>query len=126
MASGTVEGKSTIVIARPRFIRFLLEGGRTSTPFTQQERNDFALALVHEVVHLQNPNRGDPARLEDRLVEELRAWRETDLNFARQLRELNQPMNYRLIEADDALRACGDTLPCEPLRQILLPSETRR
>ncbi len=126
MASGTVEGKSTIVIARPRFIGFLLEGGRTSAPFTLQERNDFALALVHEVVHLQNPNRGDPARLGDRMAEELRAWRETDLNFARQLRELNQPMNYRVIEADDALRACGDKLPCEPLRQMLLPTEIRK
>lgn len=115
-----------IVIARPRFIGFLLEGGRTSAPFTPQERNDFALALVHEVIHLQNPNRGDPAKLEDRMVEELRAWRETDLNFARQLRRLNQPMNYRLMQADDALLACGDKLPCGSLRQILLPSEIGR
>ena len=46
--------------------------------------------------------------------------------IARPLRERNQPMNYRLLEADDALRACEDKLPCEPLKRILLPTEMRR
>src|SRR5712691_4405750 len=43
MASGIVEGKPMIVIAGPRFLDFLLEGGRT--PFTQRKKNDFALGL---------------------------------------------------------------------------------
>lgn len=127
MAAGRVEGnKAVIVIARPRFVGFLVEGGRTSAPFTQQQRNDFALGLVHEAVHLQNPDPGDPASLEGRLREELRAWREVNSNVVRQFRKLNQPVNPRLIEADDALRSCQDRLPCEPLREMLLPGERRR
>lgn len=126
MAAGIAEGKPVIVIARPRFLGFLIEGGRMSAPFTQQQRNDFALGLVHEAVHLQNPDPGDPASLDSRLHEEFRAWREVSVNVVRPLRTLNQPMNYRLVQADDALRSCEDKLPCEPLTEILLPGERRR
>jgi len=38
MASGIVEGKPMIVIAGPRFLDFLTEGGRTSPPFPQRQR----------------------------------------------------------------------------------------
>src|SRR5712691_5938901 len=126
MASGIVEGNPMIVISQPSFLDFLLDGGRKSVPFTQQQKNDFAIGLVHEVVHLQNPNRGNPARIEDRLPEELRTWREVDLNVVRQFRKINQPMNRRLIEADDILRSCGDQARCEPLVKILLPGERMR
>jgi hypothetical protein len=126
MASGRVDGRRVIVIARPRFVRFLVEGGRVSAPFSQQQRNDFMLGLVHETVHLQRSNPSNPADLEDRLNEELRAWREVDVNVVRQLRELNQPMNERFIEADDAIRSCGNEERCQPLREILLPSERGR
>jgi hypothetical protein len=44
----------------------------------------------------------------------------------RHLRRLNQPMNLRLIEADDALRLCGDEPECESLRKILFPTERTR
>jgi hypothetical protein len=126
MASGIVEGKPMIVIAGPRFLDFLIEGGRTSPPFTQRQRNDFALGLVHETVHLEKENTANPANFQERLAEELRAWRKVDLNAVRQLRQLNQPMNPRLIEADDALRSCGDEAECESLREILFPTETTR
>ena len=126
MASGIVEGKPMIVIAGPRFLDFLLEGGRTSPPFTQRQRNDFALGLVHETVHLEKDNTANPANFQERLVEELRAWRKVDLNVVRQLRRLNQPMNPRLIEADDALRSCSDEAECEALREILFPTERTR
>ena len=126
MASGIVEGKPMIVINGPRFLDFLLEGERTSPPFTQRERNDFAIGLVHETVHLEKDNTANPANLQERLTEELRAWRKVDLNVVRQLRQLNQPMNPRLIDADDALRSCGDEAECEPLRTILSPTEEPR
>ncbi len=126
MASGIVEGKPMIVIAGPRFLDFLLEGGRTSPPFTQRQRNDFALGLVHETVHLEKDNTANPANFQERLAEELRAWRKVDLNVVRQLRRLNQPMNRRLIEADDALRSCSDEAECESLREILFPTERTR
>jgi hypothetical protein len=126
MASGQVDGKSLIVIAQPRFSIFLVEGGHLVAPFSRQQVNDFMLGLVHETVHLQHPNRGDPASLGDRLREEVRAWREVDVNVVRQLRQLNQPMNRRFTEADDALRSCGDREPCRPLIEILLPTEQSR
>ncbi len=126
MASGIVEGKPMIVIAGPRFLDFLEEGGRTSPPFTLRQRNDFALGLVHETVHLEKENTANPANFQERLAEELRAWRKVDLNVVRQLRRLNQPMNPRLIEADDALRLCGDEAECESLRKILFPTERTR
>ena len=126
MASGIVEGKSMIVIAGPRFLDFLLEGGRTSPPFTQRQRNDFAVGLVHETIHLEKDNTANPANFQERLAEEVRAWRKVDLNVVRQLRQLNQPMNPRLIEVDDALRSCGDEAECGPLRQILSPTERPR
>jgi hypothetical protein len=126
MASGRPEGKPVIVIARPRFLDLLAEGGGTSAPFNQQQGNDFALGLVHEVVHLQNANPVNAANLEDRLQEELRTWREVDVNVVRQFRRLNQPMNAVFIEADDALRSCRDRLPCKALRTMLLPGEKRR
>ena len=126
MASGIVEGKPMIVIAGPRFLDFLMEGGRTSPPFTQRQRNDFALGLVHETVHLEKDNTANPASLHERLAEELRAWRKVDLNVVRELQRLNQPMNPRLIEADDALRSCGDKAECESLREILFQTERTR
>jgi hypothetical protein len=126
MASGIVEGKLMIVIAGPRFLDFLLEGGRTSPPFTQRQRNDFAVGLVHETIHLEKENTANPANFQERLAEEVRAWRKVDLSVVRQLRQLNQPMNPRLIEADDALRSCGDKAECESLREILFPTERTR
>jgi hypothetical protein len=126
MAASIVEGKPMIVIAQPRFLGFLIEGGRMSPPFTQQERNDFMLGLVHETVHLQNAHSGNPASLHDRITEELRVWREVDLNVVRQFRQLNQPMNFRFVEADDALRSCNSDTECQPLRELLLPSERSR
>lgn len=126
MASGIVEGKPMIVVAGPRFLDFLEEGGRTSPPFTQRQRNDFAIGLVHETVHLEKDNTANPASLQERLAEELRAWRKVDLNVVRELRRRNQPMNPRLIEADEALRSCGDKAKCESLREILFPTERTR
>jgi hypothetical protein len=126
MASARPEGKPVIVIARPRFIEFLSDGGLGSAPFTRQQRNDFALSLVHEVVHLENPDISIATTPQDHLAEEERAWREVDVNVVREFRRLNEPMNVRFIAADDAIRACHDRLPCEPLRTILLPTESNR
>jgi hypothetical protein len=126
MASGKVEGRSVIVIAQPRFSIFLSEGGPGVAPFSRQQVNDFMLGLVHETVHLQNANPGNPASLADRLSEEVRAWREVDVNVVRPLRRLNQPMNPRFTAADDALRSCGDQAPCQPLMEILIPTEQFR
>lgn len=126
MASARPEGKPVIVLARPRFMEFLSDGGLGSAPFTRQQRNDFTLSLVHEVVHLENPDIATATTPHDHLLEEQRAWREVDIHVARELRKLNEPMNIRFLEADNAIKRCADRLPCEALEAILLPSESSR
>jgi hypothetical protein len=126
MASGIVEGRPVIVIPRVRFAAFLAEGGRAQPPFNPQQRNDFLLGLVHEAVHLQHDDRGDPSRLEDRLNEETRTWRDVDINVVRPLLVLHEPLNPRYREADEALRSCGDAEGCESLKALLVSSEANR
>ena len=118
MAAWKLGDKPTIFIAKPRFMKFLIETGATEPPFTQQQRNDFALALVHEIVHLRNPA-ADPRDMERRPAEESRVWREVNLMAVRPLREKNQPIHHRFTDADDALRLCRDQLPCPPLARMV-------
>ena len=118
MAAWRTEGKSTIIISKRRFEGFLREGGPTVPPFAQEQKNDFAIGLVHEILHLQNPA-ANPRDPELRVVEESRAWREVTLNVVRPLRAANHPMRQRFRDVDDAFRACGDQLPCPPLARLV-------
>ena len=118
MAASQVDGFPAILIAKARFMRFLIESGATNSPFTQEQKNDFALALVHEIVHL----RSSAVDLRDanlRTAEESRVWREVNLMAVRPLRENNQPIHHRFTDADDALRSCRDQLPCPPLARMV-------
>jgi hypothetical protein len=118
MAASQLDGTASILIAKSRFMRFLIETGGTGPPFTQQQRNDFAVALVHEVVHLRNPA-ADPRDAALRTAEESRVWREVNLMAVRPLRERKQPIHHRFTDADDALRICRDQLPCPPLARLV-------
>lgn len=118
MAASKLNGRPTIFIAKPRFMKFLIETGATTPPFTPQQKNDFALALVHEVVHLQSPD-ADAGNIDLRAAEESRVWREVSLQVVRPLRARNQPIHRRFRDVDDALRACRDELPCAALMQLV-------
>ena len=118
MAASQLDGAPAILIAKPRFMRFLIETGATEPPFTQQQRNDFALALVHEVAHLRNPA-ADASDMGLRTAEESRVWREVNLQAVRPLRERNEPIHHRFTDADDALLMCRDQLPCAPLARMV-------
>ena len=118
MAASDLNGKPTIFIAKPRFMKFLIEGGATVAPFTPQQKNDFALGLVHEIVHLQDSG-ARPDDPEFRAREESRVWREVDLQVVRPLRARNQPIHQRFRDVDDAFRACGDELPCPQLARLV-------
>jgi hypothetical protein len=116
MASGVVNGRQTISVVQPQFIELLAEGPGPQGPFTLEQRNDFMLALVHEAVHLQNPNFSEPAAVtrEERLAEEVRAWREVNTHVVRTLRAEGQPIHVTFREVDEAFRACGDRPACHP------------
>ena len=118
MAAWPADGKATIFIAKPRFAKFLREGGATAPPFAQQQKNDFALAVVHEIVHLQNTNT-NPRDPKVRILEESRAWREVTLGFVRPLRAMNQPLHQRFLQVDDAFRSCADQLPCAAIAGLV-------
>lgn len=118
MAAWPRDDKATIFIAKPGLARFLAEGGAAVAPFTQQQKNDFALALVHEIVHLQNPH-ANPRDPEMRIREESRAWRDVTLEVVRDLIAANQPIHQRFRDVDTALRACNDQLPCPSLARLV-------
>lgn len=118
MAAWPHADKPTIFISKVALTKFLLQGGNARTPFTQQQKNDFALVLVHEILHLQNPI-GDSRDPIDRAREESRVWREVNLQFVRPLRALHEPMDQRFLDVDDALIACRDTLPCPSLARLV-------
>lgn len=112
MASGILDGRAVIVIAQPRFTEFLREGGRTAPPFGDQQRNDFMIGLVHEIVHLQHVWLASGSKDRDLAREESRTWREVTLNVVRPLRLMNQRVHKKFVRVDEALRSCGDLLPC--------------
>lgn len=118
MAARQAAGRSTIAVSKERFAAFLRESGGTTPPLTQRHKNDFAIALVHEIVHLRNPdaNPHDPAL---RAAEESRAWQQVSIHVVRPLRAQNQPMHQRFKDVDDAFRACRDALPCPLLSGLV-------
>ena len=117
MMAWRADGVSTIFIGRPRFAKFLQEGGATAETFTPQQKTDFALALVHEVVHLQRwVAPGSPAQ---RVREESQVWRDVTVNVVRPLRALNRPVDRRFILVDDAFRSCDDQVPCAPIARLV-------
>ena len=122
MGSGVIDGKATILIVQARFERLLDGRRRSSAPFSERQKIDFMLGLVHEALHLQNPRAGDPANREDRIREESRVWRDVDVNVVRTLLQRHTAMDRRFADADDALRACRDQLPCERLTAVIMPA----
>lgn len=63
---------------------------------------------VHEIVHLQR-----------NVSDEHSVWSEVNAQVVRPLRQLSQPMHPRFLQVDDALRACGDRLPCPKLGRLV-------
>lgn len=129
MASGIVDGAPTLLIPLKRFRQLLAADGRVRPPFTQRQKNDFALALVHEVVHLQGGFvRGSRSsrNAAERLREELRTWWEVNLYMVRPLRQFHQPMNATFLAIDDAFRTCGDVQHCPLVKSLISPKRLKR
>ena len=81
------------------------------------------IGLVHESVHLRNPRFAAPADVtqEERVAEELRAWRTVNLQVVRPLRARAEPIHSSFVRMDDALRSCGDRPDCQPLTAAMVP-----
>ena len=59
MASTREGGKAVIFLSKRHLAADLSNTGSIGTPFNARQRNDFAIGLIHEIVHLQNPE-ADP------------------------------------------------------------------
>jgi hypothetical protein len=118
MAASHLDGQPTVFIVKPRFESFLRKHQRTTTPFTAQQQNDFAIGLIHEINHLRNTTNNEPDPVAF-FREESRAWRDVTLKVVRPLRASNQPMDREFVDVDDALRQCGDALPCPQLARLV-------
>jgi hypothetical protein len=118
MASMRRGDKATIFLSRPRLASDLLATGGIVPPFNARQRNDFAISLIHEVLHLQNAaaNPEDPV---SHAREELRVWQEVTMRMVRPLRLLHQPVHPLFLQVDDLLRGCHDRLPCSPLEHLV-------
>ena len=122
MVATVVDSIPTILVVKPRFLEFLKKSGRITKPFTAQQRNDFAIGIVHEVVHL----RESPTVAKDQEMfseEELKTWRIVNLRVVRPLRDQGRPVDQQFALVDDVLRGCGDTLPCPLLSRLLHVSQ---
>lgn len=86
--------------------------------FNQMQKNTFAVALVHETVHMENPaiNRYTP---QQHLQEEYRTWRKTDLLAVRPLLQMGQPLDSDFVDVDNVLRSCGDKVDCSAFKRAL-------
>jgi len=126
MASGIGRRETDDCDSRAEVLRFPDRRWTDVTALPQRQRNDFALGLIHETVHLEKENTANLQFFKSVLLKNFELGEKVDLNVVRELRRLNQPMNPRLIEADDALRSCSDKAECEALREILFPTETTR
>ena len=122
MVATAVDSIPTILVVKPRFLEFLEKSGRITKPFTAQQRNDFAIGIVHEVVHL----RESPTIARDQETfseEELKTWRTVNLRVVRPLREQGRPVDQQFALVDDLLRGCDDSLPCPLLSRLLHVSQ---
>lgn len=118
MAATRLEDRPTIIIANRPFAEFLIQGGRQSAPFSQRQRNDFTIALVHETFHLQKWD-GEPTSDEQRTLGETGAWRAVNLGLVRPWRASNQPLDPRFLQVDDGFRSCADQLPCPAVARMV-------
>jgi len=118
MAATRLDDRPTIVIARRRFSEFLAQGDGQLAGFSQRQKNDFTIALVHETVHLQAWN-GEAPSDEERALSETAAWRAVNLGVVRPWRAVNQPVDRRFLLVDDGFRSCADQLPCAAVERMV-------
>jgi hypothetical protein len=120
LAAARLDGHPTIFISMPRLAAFLQEPGHSIHPFSRQLINTFAIGLIHEIVHLQNPS-ANPQDADPRTFvrEEFRVYREVNLGVVRPMRYAKQPMSQNLRDVDDMLSLCHDVLPCPGLARLV-------
>lgn len=116
------DGTMSVAIVGPKLYKPIAENGGRIPAITQELKNWFAVALAHEVIHLENKEflQKQYHKREEVTQEELRAYMLTSKEVVRPLRDIGQPVGNDFIKADDAARNCGYTLPCQALLDYYL------
>ena len=118
MASARIDGEERIFLSKSRFASDLRRYGRVGPTIPVQLKNDFALGLIHEALHLQS-TAANPIDDDARAREEMRIWLAVTLHVVRPWRALHQPMEQVFLDVDDAFRRCRDTVPCPELARLV-------
>lgn len=110
-------GKPTIGINVSRMWLIIKTRSKGTNP--EINKNTFALALIHEAVHLERGGRV-PRNADSLIAEEMRAWYKTNMEAVRPLRKSNHPLDKQFILIDDVLIKCRDKMNCKAFRDLLL------
>jgi hypothetical protein len=114
MTSGYVDGKLNIEVNLSLLAIWFWDSYKDHTPIPPMRRNDLAIMLSHEVIHLQHGKdvlEAVKTNLALRKEEERRTWTVTVLEDVRPLIASGEKLNEHFVQASDAFKACsGDPL----------------
>jgi hypothetical protein len=108
------------ILVNVGFLRHELDEVSQGVRSSQEVKNDFALSLAHEAVHLEQPRLAADTK-EQNAPEEGRAWWAVNMNAVRPMRAQGQPMGVNFIKVDDLLRnVCNDDINCPAFKQFMI------
>lgn len=112
--------KMFINIYGARLIQLVRQQNNTPVGFNPKEKNTFALALVHEAIHLEQPaSYFRSAGYDELIAEEVRTWAKMIIYAVRPMRSRGEPLESDFREMDDTLKTCNDRPDCEGFIQAL-------
>jgi hypothetical protein len=87
----------------------------------QRFKNEFAMYLGHEGIHLEREKAFFRPNIphEEVVKEETRTWFKMCRDMVRPLRRAGQPVGKDLEDVDDLVKACGYKLPCRKFEALV-------
>lgn len=122
MASGYKDGKANIEVNLSLLAIWFWDSYKQNVPVNRARRNDLALILSHEVIHIQHGSvilqeiTVDPAL---RKEEERRTWAVSVLEDIRPLIRKGEKMNDHFIKAEEAFRFCNGDPDCPAFEKFV-------
>ena len=112
---------SYILIYTARLMSYVRIQEKVLTGFNQMVKNLFAISIVHEATHLEQPPSYYEAPYEYQTVlnEEIRVWYTVNMEAVRALRQLREPIQYDLLVADDILNRCKNDPYCQEFKDFI-------
>lgn len=115
MASGYADGKANIEVDLSLLGIWFWDSYKQKTSVDRVRRNDLAVMLSHEVIHIQHGSailQGIKSDLVLRKEEERRTWTASVLEDIRPLIRRGENLNEHFVQANEALRICNGDPDC--------------